>query len=263
LLPVLWSNKALQKSDSALAIIFNTPCVFYGYNDSSQKLTALDTLIIGDSLEVYSDRFSYAPIYYPAVYKGTKGYINGLGLGYKTEADFDGDGKTDRILYGYTYIDTLSDEVALYPITVNFLSANGQQYTLQDSGYSEMDMEVEDGAHFSSPTKCFILSTGYPACAYRQYHTLMAFSHNKPEVLNHSVSAMDGEYGDYYNFEMPVDTTHRTDTIYVVHRANVPLDDESDSVVLKQLDSTLIYPTGNTWAKQVFVTDTSQYSSNQ
>ena len=252
-----WTDSAAAKFDSVLVYVFDSACPFYTLSDSMLKQQ--NTLSIGDSVKLYGGNiFDFDGRFYPAMYKGTKGYIKGLGLGRKEEFDFDGDGKMDRILFGFSHFsnDTIK-EISVDPITINFLSATGKQYTLKDSGFSSIYFDFYDSLRFHQPTKCMVLHSGYEACSYPQFHALIVVSNGKPEIVQRAKTMSDSGYGSYIEYLMPADSTHRYDTIYIRSTLVDSYSDENDSMVSRTLDSTILYPDGNKWKTVFFDFDTS------
>ena len=120
-------------------------------------------------------------------------------------------------------------------------------------------MNEVSGVHLSDRVHCYELSAGYPACAYPQYHYIIAYDKGHAEIIHRTVNSMDGAYGDYCEFYYPSDTAKHTDTIYISHRLSMPLSDQSDSVVQAVADSTILYLHDGRWAHQTYVLDTTKY----
>jgi hypothetical protein len=61
-------------------------------------------------------------------------------------------------------------------------------------------MNEVSGVRLTDRVHCYELSAGYPACAYPQYHYIIAYGKGGPESVRRTVNAMDGAYGDYCEF---------------------------------------------------------------
>ena len=222
--------------------------------DSSHRLVRAGILHFSDSIQVTTGiGMPYMNEYYTIGWHGQKAYIYGTDLGHRqTDYDYDGDGRNDQILYGYTDYDTssVSDVIDLHPLWFRFISATGQRYELHDSGYSDVwfdELIDSSGLLFSKPTKVFKAVSGYQACSYPSFTKLIAISDGKPQIIHRHISNTDSGYGNYYDFDLPSVAHGHIDTISIVQHLNSQYADGSDSIVTTSLDSSIVYRIGDKW----------------
>jgi hypothetical protein len=270
----LYADSMMKGFDLETSVVFILPDSTAMYiRDSAGHFKRFATLHLNDSLSVkngYGMPFENA--FYSVLWHGQSGYVWGTAICHKTWTDFDGDGRRDQILYGYTDYDTSSfeDAQSAHPMWLRFLSATGQQYELHDSGYSDISIsELSDprqrfdqdpndrsAIHFSRPTKVYYTDAGYPACGYGQYRLLIVFRDGKPQIIHRHSTFNDSGQGNYYEVNLPTVNNHRTDTILLVQKLSMPYMEAdtvtTDSLVISIMDSSIIYPHKDTWKTETF-----------
>ena len=202
---------SLYKADPELdldedAFVLSDSANVYMVDDSTHIFRKVGIFHESDSIRVHVPMGRFMPfmnVYYSTAWHEKPAYIYGTDLGRKAWTDFDGDGRADQILYGYTDYDTSSfaDVIGQHPMWLRFISAAGQRYELHDTGYSEINInEVTDTStiRFSKPTKVYYIDAGYPACGYAQYDIIIAFRNGKMHILHKDITSMDSGQGDFY-----------------------------------------------------------------
>lgn len=252
----LWSARDAADKQTDTAYVMDTLAPFYILKDGQLHL---DTVVgLAQQVQVTKDAFGrfFTEQFYPAVWQGRNGYIKGTSLGYGLHSDFDNDGKSDLILYGYERYerDTLT-EVPANPLMVRFVSATGAVNTLRDTAASDLSMNEVDHVRLSDHVHVYELNAGYPACGYPQWHLILAYGNGKAERIHRAVTSTDSGYGDYCEFYYPADSTGRADTIYISHRLAAPLSEESDSIVAHTSDSTILYLHKGSWGAKNYRLD--------
>ena len=241
--------------------------------DSTGHFMKFTTLHLNDTLEVKNGLgMPFENAFYSVIWHGQKGYVWGTALCHKIWTDFDGDGRMDQILYGYTDYDTTSfaDAQGVHPMWLRFLSATGQRFELHDSGYSDINVsELSDprerydqnrtdssDLHFSKPTKVYYTDAGYPACGYGQYRLLVVFRDGKPQIIHRHSTFNDSGQGNYYEVNLPTVNNHRTDTILLIQKLSMPFMEgdtvPTDSLVISAMDSSFLFPYKDSWKTQTF-----------
>lgn len=247
-----------EENAKTLACIMSDSAAIY-IPDSSKSFIKAGCLYMGDTLSVTNAALRpFMNMYYTLQWHGHNAYVLGTNLGFKTTGiDFDGDGRMDEIICGYPGFDTTSqgESTPLTPMWIRLISATGEKYEVHDSGTSDiMVEEIKDSSvlGFSKPTKILDISSGYPACGYNQYSTLIAFRDGRPAVIRRFITDMDGGYGNFYETILPVKGKNHQDTIYMVQHMNTQLDENSDSIVTMSWDSSLIYLKGDKWITNTY-----------
>ena len=227
--------------------------------DSTGKMIKTGVLYLGDTLSVANSALMpFMNIFYSFQWHGRAAYVYGTNLGYKnTDVDFDGDGRTDTIIYGYTDYDTSSREEVWgkHPLCVRFQSSTGAKHELSDTGYSEIvvqEFNDSNATRFSKPTKILDISSGYPACGYPQFHLMVAFRDGKMAIVDRYESNMDSGYGNYFETILPTTASNHPDTIYLVEHLNSQTDENPDTIITSSWDSSIIYFKGDKWATNTF-----------
>lgn len=228
------------------------------YTLSGGELHFDTVLSMTDSVYVTKDGFEeyLQDGFYPVSFDGRHGYMRGTSLGAGLVSDFDNDGKNDLIIYGYThYVKDSFDELTINPFAVRFVSATGTISTVHDTASSNMALTEVAKVRLSKQVHVYELNAGYPACAYPQFHFVIAHGNGKAEIIHRSVTSVDGAYGDFCDFHYPSDSNHNIDTIYISHRLMKPLTDESDSLTYTTLDSTILYLHEGLWGAKNYKLD--------
>jgi hypothetical protein len=270
----LYADSMMTGYDIETSVVFILPDSTTMYiRDSAGHFKRFATLSLNDSLSVkngYGMPFENA--FYSIIWHGQNGYVWGTALCHKTLTDFDGDGRIDQILSGYMNYDTSSvaDAQEVHPMWLRFLSATGQQYEVQDSGYSDIhvsnlsdvesryDQNRTDSSdlHFSKPTTIFYTDAGYPACGYGQYRLIIVFRDGKPQIIHRHSTFNDSGQGNYYEVNLPTINNHRTDTILLVQKLSLPYEQgdstRRDSLVISIMDSSILFPYKDSWKTETF-----------
>jgi|GEM_PF-4804500 len=229
--------------------------------DTAGNMSPIATLHMRDSISIRTiGDMPYMNAWYAATWHGKTAYVWGNDLAVlNSDLDFDGDGRTDEIMYGYTDYDTTShaDEIGRHPLWMRFISATGHRYELHDTGYSTLwFQEVADSSEtrFTRPTRVLEISAGYQACSYPAYRMLVVTRDGKPEIVSRYVSNIDSGIGTYYDINLPDALHGHPDSIYVLQYLSHPLNDQSDSLVSSPVDSSVIYLSDGRWTARKFWT---------
>ncbi|MBS1617252.1 MAG: hypothetical protein JST76_01955 [Bacteroidetes bacterium] len=252
----IWSAQNASDRQTDTAYVMDTVAPFYLLKDGQLHLDTVAPM--GGMVQVSKDGFQryFTDKFYPVSWQGREGYIRGTSLGYGLHSDFDNDGATDLVLYGYSsYLRDTLTEVPVNPLMVRFVSAKGNISTLYDTVASDLDVTEVAHVRLSDHVHVYELSAGYPACGYPQWHLILAYGHGKAERIHRVVTSTDSGYGDYCEFYYPSDTTGRADTIYISHRLAAPLSEESDSIVAHTSDSTILYLHKGSWGARNYRLD--------
>lgn len=252
----LWAARSETDRETDTAFVMDTVAPLYIMRDGQLHL---DTVVpLAQMVLVTKDGFEhyFTEKFYPVSWQGRQGYLRGTSLGYGLRSDFDNDGKSDLVVYGYdSYARDTLTEVPVNPLLVRFVSAAGIVSTLHDTAASDLSMTEVQHVRLSGHVHVYELNAGYPACGYPQWHLILACGNGKVERIHRSVTSTDSGYGDYCQFYYPADTTGRADTIYISHRLAAPLSETSDSIVEHTADSTILYLHKGSWGAKNYRLD--------